>query len=947
MTDLRLTHHIAAAATATANGDLDPTETAEWRDAFLALVAAQGPARARYVLDHLVELAGTQRVGWNPQLVTPYINSIDVAQQPAFPGDLALEEKLGSLMRWNALAMVARANLTELGGSSELGGHIASYASAADLFEVGFNHFFRARSDAGLPSDLSNGVPSAAPGQGGDLVFFQPHSAPGVYARAYLEGRLTEQDLAHYRQEISAPNAGARGLSSYPHPWLMPDFWQFPTGSMGLGPISSIYHARFMRYLTHRQLLNCTGRKVWGVFGDGEMDEPESMSALTLASREKLDNLVWVVNCNLQRLDGPVRGNGRIIDELEALFRGAGWNVIKLVWGSDWDGLFARDLTGALTSAFGHTVDGQMQTFAAKDGRYNRDHFFGQNAELARLVQGMTDEQIDRLKRGGHDLVKIYAAYAAAAQHSGQPTVILAHTKKGYGMGSAGQGKMTTHSQKKFDETALLKFRNRFNLPLTDAQASNLEFYKPASDSPEMLYLQRQRAQLGGHLPKRYSAAPVLPVPALSSYAAFATAAGGKEMSTTMAFVRLLGNLLKDKELGPRIVPIVADEARTFGMANLFKQVGIYSSVGQRYEPEDIGSVLSYREALDGQILEEGISEAGAIASWTAAATSYSVHGLAMLPFYIYYSMFGFQRVGDAIWAAADQRARGFLLGATSGRTTLGGEGLQHQDGSSHVVAATIPNCKAYDPAFAGELAVIIDHGARQMLVEQQDVFYYVTLMNENYAQADLPAGVHDEVLRGCYKFASYPEETVTNNAAQNTAQSAGTQTAPPAVTLLGSGAILLEVIKAAQTLAAQGISATVYSVTSWSELARDGLACEQRALAAMGTPAGEVAGDVAGATVAGGVTADAVNVAQASRPFIAQQLQSSAGPIIAATDYVRAVPESVRAYLPAQRRYLTLGTDGFGRSDTRAALRDYFGVDAAAIVRAALYALHNKTSDH
>ncbi len=856
-------------------GDIDPVETAEWRDAFLALVATQGPQRARFVLDALVRLARSTQVDWSPELVTPYVNSIPVGQQPAFPGDLAIEEKLGSLMRWNALAMVARANAAY----GELGGHIASYASAADLFEVGFNHFFNARNEH----------------HGGDLVFFQPHSAPGVYARAFLEGRLTENDLAHYRQEITAPAAGARGLSSYPHPWLMPDFWQFPTGSMGIGPISSIYHARFMRYLTHRNLLDCGARKVWGVFGDGEMDEPESMSALTLASREKLDNLVWVVNCNLQRLDGPVRGNGRIIDELEKLFRGAGWNVIKLVWGSDWDGLFARDVTGALVKAFANTVDGQMQTFAAKDGRFNRDNFFGQNDELKHLAQGMTDEQIDRLKRGGHDLVKIHAAYAAAANHSGQPTVILAHTKKGYGMGAAGQGKMTTHSQKKLDETALLEFRNRFKLPLTDAQATTLEFFKPAQDSAEMRYLQQQRQKLGGYLPQRHTTTQVLPVPSLASYAAFATQAAGKEMSTTMAFVRLLGNLLKDKALGPRIVPIVADEARTFGMANLFKQVGIYSSVGQRYEPEDIGSVLSYREAMDGQILEEGISEAGAIASWTAAATSYSVHGLAMLPFYIYYSMFGFQRVGDAIWAAADQRARGFLLGATSGRTTLGGEGLQHQDGSSHLVAATIPNCKAYDPAFAGEMAVIIDHGMREMLVEQKDVFYYVTLMNESYAQPDLPTDAAANVIRGCYK--------VTRDVHQ--CQSANAPAARK-VTLMGSGAILTEVVKAAELLAKDGILAEVYSVTSWSELARDGVACE-------GAGAG------------------------ADSPYITRQLATSQGPIIAATDYVRAVPESIRAFIPEGRQYVTLGTDGFGRSDTRAALRGFFGVDAASIVRAAL----------
>jgi pyruvate dehydrogenase E1 component len=860
MTDHSLTRFLASDA-----ADVDPVETAEWREAFLALVATHGPARARFILDQLAEFARGPHVAWSPELVTPYVNSIPVDQQPGFPGDLAIEERLASLMRWNALAMVARANAAY----GDLGGHIASYASAADLFEVGFNHFFHARNEQ----------------HGGDLVFFQPHSAPGVYARAFLEGRLTEGDLAHYRQEIRAPEAGARGLSSYPHPYLMPDFWQFPTGSMGIGPISSIYHARFMRYLTHRRLLDCGGRKVWGVFGDGEMDEPESMSALTLASREKLDNLVWVVNCNLQRLDGPVRGNGRIIDELEKLFRGAGWHVIKLVWGSDWDGLFARDVTGALARAFAHTVDGQMQTFAAKDGRFNRDNFFGQNEELARLAQGMTDEQIDRLKRGGHDLVKIHAAYAAAARHDGGPTVILAHTKKGYGMGTAGQGKMTTHSQKKLDDTALIEFRNRFNLPLSDDQARQLAFFKPQADAPEMRYLHERREKLGGYLPKRITTADALPVPELASYAAFATGAGGKEMSTTMAFVRLLGNLLKDATLGPRIVPIVADEARTFGMANLFKQVGIYSSVGQRYEPEDIGSVLSYREALDGQILEEGISEAGAVASWTAAATSYSVHGFPMLPFYIYYSMFGFQRVGDAIWAAADQRARGFLLGATSGRTTLGGEGLQHQDGSSHLVAATIPNCKSYDPAFAGEMAVIIDRGMREMLVEQRDVFYYVTLMNENYAQPDLPQGTEEDVVRGCYRFGQY-----------------GTGKAgAKRVTLMGSGAILTEVIKAAQQLAGEGIACDVYSVTSWSELARDGVATER----------GQV-------------------------PFVARQLAQDGGPIVAATDYVRAVPESIRAFIPEGRRYVTLGTDGFGRSDTRAALRGFFGVDAAHIARAA-----------
>jgi pyruvate dehydrogenase E1 component len=896
-------HHLLmqAAAYTDSSADPDPQETAEWREAFEALALTQGPARAREMLHELSRVARKQRIGWQPELATPYVNTIGVDEQPVFPGDLAMEERLASLMRWNALAMVVRANQAETGGSAELGGHIASYASAADLFETGFNHFFRAREGVGQIDGVNQ--------HRGDLVFFQPHSAPGVYARAYLEGRLDEKDLGFYRQELTAPSQGAQGLCSYPHPYLMPDFWQFPTGSMGIGPISSIYHARFMRYLTHRRLLDCTGRKVWGVFGDGEMDEPESMSALTLAAREGLDNMVWVVNCNLQRLDGPVRGNGRIIDELEKLFAGAGWNVIKLVWGSDWDGLFARDLTDALAKTFAQTVDGQMQTFAAKDGRFNRDNFFGQNAELTRLAQGMTDEQIDRLKRGGHDLVKIHAAYAAAASHQGQPTVILAHTKKGYGMGSAGQGKMTTHSQKKFDGEELIEFRNRFNLPLSDEQAKNLAFYKPAADSAEMQYMHAKRAALGGYLPRRETAADIVNIPALPSYAQFALAADGKEMSTTMAFVRMLGGLLKDAALGPKIVPIVADEARTFGMANLFKQVGIYSSVGQRYAPEDIGSVLSYREALDGQILEEGISEAGAMASWTAAATSYSVHGLAMLPFYIYYSMFGFQRVGDQIWAAADQRARGFLLGATSGRTTLGGEGLQHQDGTSHLIAATIPNCKAYDPAFAGELAVILDHGMQEMMVEQKDVFYYVTLMNENYAQPDLQAGSEADIIRGCYQFNSWSRPSLLPHSQKTSSKM--TQK----VVLMGSGAILTEVIKAAQQLATQGIEATVFSVTSWSELARDGAACQQ----------------------------EAINDGAATAPFIAQQLQGSTGPIVAATDYVRAVPESIRAFVPEGRRYLTLGTDGFGRSDTRAALREFFSVDAQSIVKAALHMLNQK----
>ncbi|MBB5216095.1 pyruvate dehydrogenase E1 component [Parapusillimonas granuli] len=856
--------------------DIDPEETAEWHESFRSLIETHGPQRAAFMMDELSRLALGGKLAWRPPLGTPYVNSIPADRQPAFPGDLAMEQRLGAIIRWNALAMVVRANAAY----GELGGHIASYASAADLFEVGFNHFFRAR-------ERQPG------GHKGDLVFLQPHSAPGVYARAYLEGRLTEHDLAHYRQEIRGPRGGARGLCSYPHPYLMPDFWQFPTGSMGIGPISSIYQARFMHYLTHRGLLDCGGRKVWGVFGDGEMDEPESMSALTLAARERLDNLIWVVNCNLQRLDGPVRGNFRVIDELEKLFLGAGWNVIKVLWGSDWDGLFAQDRTGALARALSNTVDGQMQTFAANDGRYNRDHFFGQNQELARLVEGLSDEEIDSLRRGGHDLVKIHAAYAAAMATTGRPTVILAHTKKGYGMGSAGQGRMTTHSQKKFEDTDLLQFRDRFGLPLTDEQARRLDFYKPEEGSAELQYLQARRRSLGGHLPARHTDCDPVAVPPAESYARFALQGGGREMSTTMAFVRMLGTLLRDKELGPRIVPIVADEARTFGMANLFKQVGIYSCVGQKYEPEDIGSILSYREAIDGQILEEGISEAGAISSWVAAATSYSVHGLAMLPFYIYYSMFGFQRVGDLIWAAADQRPRGFLIGATSGRTTLAGEGLQHQDGSSHLWAAAVPNCRAYDPAFAGELAVIVAHGMRRMMVEQQDEFYYITVMNENYAQPDLPADVEADIVQGAYRHGAYAAEGAAPERA-------------PRVTLMGSGAILTEVIQAARELARRGVASDVISVTSWSELARDGARCED------------------GAEV----------------PHLRRVLDGTQGPIIAATDYVRLVPESVRAYLPEGRSYRCLGTDGFGRSDTRAELRRYFGVDAQGIAEAASRAL-------
>jgi pyruvate dehydrogenase E1 component len=847
--------------------DIDLQETEEWRQALASLVARAGPERARFILDELSRQANDLRLGWRPSAITPYVNTIAVEQQPVFPGDLDVEQQLASLMRWNALAMVVRANRL----TGELGGHIASYASAADLFEVGFNHFWRS-------------------GRQGDLVFMQAHSAPGVYARAYLEGRLTESDLTFYRRELAAKKAvvlgevpaETRGLSSYPHPHLMPDFWQFPTASMGLGPVQSIYQARFMRYLTDRGQHDCTGRRVWGIFGDGEMDEPESMSALTMAAREGLDNLTWVVNCNLQRLDGPVRGNGRIIDELETLFIGAGWRVIKLIWGSDWDGLFARDSSGVLAQALAQTVDGQMQTFAAKDGRFNRENFFGQHPALAALVQGMTDEQIDGLKRGGHDMVKIHAAYAAAMQTTGQPTVILAHTKKGYGMGQAGQGRMTTHSNKKLEDDDLLAFRDRFGLPLSDEQVLNLAFFKPDDQSPVMRYLRQRRESLGGGLPLRQTQAAAVKVPAIESHSGFALSADGKEMSTTMAFVRQLGALLKDPELGPRIVPIVADEARTFGMANLFKQVGIYSSVGQRYAPEDIGSVLSYREAKDGQILEEGISEAGAISSWIAAATSYAVHGQPMVPFYIFYSMFGFQRIGDLIWAGADQNPRGFLLGATSGRTTLAGEGLQHQDGTSLLWASTVPNCRSYDPAFAGELAVLIQHGLQEMLVEQRDVFYYVTMTNANYAQPSFDLTQTDGVVKGGYLL-----------------KSGG---AGDPCTIFASGAIMTEALEAFDELIAQGRRVYLFSITSYCELAR-----EHQAL------------------------------------HLQHLLSQSEGPVVAVSDWVRAVPDQIRALMPANRSMTVLATDGFGCSDTRAALREQFGINSQSIVRTALGLAHNQ----
>ena len=849
--------------------DGDPLETREWLDALDALIAAEGPERATFLLKQLLQYARTRRVPLPQVLNTPYLNTISLAEQPPFPGNLEIEQRLSALVRWNALAMVVRANQA----SAELGGHIASYASAADLFEVGFNHFFRAGGEA--------------PESRGDLVYFQPHSAPGVYARALLEGRLTADQLDHYRRET----AGG-GLSSYPHPWLMPNFWQFPTGSMGLGPLFAIYQARFLRYLEHRGLAKTYARKVWAFVGDGEMDEPESLAGLSIAAREGLDNLVFVVNCNLQRLDGPVRGNGSIIQELEGLYAGAGWNVIKLLWGSDWDPLFARDTHMLLLRAFHETVDGEFQTLSATDGRFNREHFFNKYPELAQLTAHLSDDDIDRLRRGGHDPMKIHAAYHAAVRHRGQPTVILAKTKKGYGMGTAGQGRMTTHQQKKLDAEALREFRDRFALPLSDAQVENVEYVRPGDDSPEMKYLHARRVKLGGYLPARSSACEALPVPAAETFARFALEAGGKEMSTTMAFVRMLGALLKDSALGPRIVPIIADEARTFGMADLFRQIGIYSPFGQLYEPEDSAQISYYKEAKNGQILEEGINEAGAIASWVAAGTSYSANGLPMLPFYIFYSMFGFQRVGDLLWAAADSRTRGFLLGATAGRTTLSGEGLQHEDGTSHLLASTVPNCRAYDPCYAYELAVIVEHGMRRMLSEQCDEFYYVTAMNENYAQPSMPIGAREGILRGLHRV-----RAASPGAAR--------------VRLLGAGTILREALAAAELLESEfGVGAEVYSVTSFTELRREAMALERSVR--LGQPR--------------------------AASWIEQQLPVNSAPIVAASDYVSSVPDLIRPWIGD--RYVALGTDGFGRSDTRAALRAFFEVDRRSIALAALQAI-------
>jgi pyruvate dehydrogenase E1 component len=858
--------------------DSDPEETSEWLEAFDDVLLLAGPQRARELLTKLTERARHTGVVLETLLNTPYCNTIDPELQPVYPGDLELEGRLTGLIRWNALAMVMRSNRE----SSELGGHLASYASSADLFEVGFNHFF-------------HGNRSGDPVHTADMIFFQPHSAPGVYARAFLEGRLCEKNLTHFRCET-----GGHGLCSYPHPRLMPEFWEFPTGSMGLGPITAVYQARFMKYLENRGLIKPSKRKVWAFVGDGEMDEPESLAGLSLASRESLDNLIFVVNCNLQRLDGPVRGNGSIVQELERLYTGMGWNVIKLMWGSDWDDLFARDTQGTILKRFQETVDGELQSYAANDATFNRTRFFNRNPQLEKLVSHLTDAQIETLTRGGHDPIKIYAAFDAAVKQSCRPTVILAQTKKGFGLGRTAEGRMSAHQQKKLNSDALKSFRSRFHLPLSDQDLEEGRFYRPRADSREMQYLLERRKHLGGFVPERSSVAPQLTTPKVASFAEFSLQPEAREMSTTVAFVRMLSSLLKDSAVSRYIVPIVADEARTFGMEPLFRRIGIYSHCGQLYEPEDQTDLLYYKEARDGQILEEGINEAGALSSWIAAGTSYSQHGVPMLPFYIFYSMFGYQRVADLIWAAADSRTRGFLLGATAGRTTLSGEGLQHQDGSSHVVASTIPACRAYDPCFAYEVAVILEHGMHVMFEKQEDVFFYMTLMNENYLHDAMPAGVEEGIVQGMHLIRSGTSiETSTTIKAQ--------------VQLLGSGTILREVLAAAELLEQEwGIAADVWSVTSFTELRRSGLAVERtNRLRTDGPP---------------------------QLSWIETCLLGHEGPVVAATDYVRALPDLIRTWVP--RQYVTLGTDGFGRSDTRVALRSFFEVDRKSIAFAAICAL-------
>ncbi|TNG01956.1 MAG: pyruvate dehydrogenase (acetyl-transferring), homodimeric type [Gammaproteobacteria bacterium] len=853
--------------------DIDPQETQEWLEALDAVLESDGAERAHFLLEQLIDKARRSGTFLPYSANTAYINTIPPHLQAKIPGDRALERRIKSWIRWNAMAMVVHANRE----SSELGGHIATFASSATLYDVGFNHFWRAPTHE----------------HGGDLVYFQGHSAPGIYARAYLEGRINEEQLENFRQEVDG-----NGLSSYPHPWLMPDFWQFPTVSMGLGPIQSIYQARFMKYMHERSMADTKNRRIWAIVGDGEVDEPETLGAISLAGREELDNLTWVINCNLQRLDGPVRGNGKIIQELEAVFRGAGWNVIKVIWGSYWDKLLAKDKDGLLQKRMLEVVDGDYQNYKAKDGAYVREHFFGVYPELKDMVSTMSDSDIWRLNRGGHDPHKVYAAYHEAVNHPGQPTVVLAHTVKGYGMGAAGEGQNRTHSQKKMDLEEMKAFRDRFKIPLTDQEVAEGKFFRPPEDSEEMRYMHQQRKALGGYIPVRNTKAAPLEIPDVSIFSNMLSGSGDREMSTTMAFVRMLSALTKDKKIGDNIVPIVPDEARTFGMEGLFRQLGIYSSAGQLYTPQDKDQIMYYREDRAGQILEEGINEAGAMSSWIAAATAYSTTGVNMIPFYIYYSMFGFQRIGDLAWAAGDMQAKGFMIGGTAGRTTLAGEGLQHQDGHSLLLAATIPNCRAYDPTFAYEMAVIIHAGMSQMYCQQENVFYYITAMNENYLQPAMPEGCEDGIVKGMYIY------------------QAGNRKKKLRVNLLGSGAILREVIAAAKLLEEDfNVSSEIWSVTSFNELRREALECQRwNMLHPNEDP---------------------------KSPYVSQMFDKATEPFIAATDYMRSYADQIREWVPNE--YLVLGTDGFGRSDTRSNLRRHFEVNRYYIAVAALTTLMHK----
>ena len=854
--------------------DGDPQETEEWLDALDAVLDREGLERAHYLVERLIRRARRKGAYLPYSANTAYINTISESQQKPSPGDHELEHRVRSLIRWNAMAMVVRANRED----PSLGGHIASFASAATLYDVGFNHFFHAPSEQ----------------HAGDLIYIQGHSAPGIYARAYMEGRIEAQQLHHFRREIAGD-----GLSSYPHPWLMSDFWQFPTVSMGLGPIMAIYQARFMKYLHDREVVETAGRKVWTFLGDGETDEPESLGAIALAGREKLDNLIFVINCNLQRLDGPVRGNGKIIQELEAVFRGAGWNVIKLVWGGYWDPLLAKDKDGILRRRMEEVVDGDYQAYKARGGAYVREHFFGASPELRAMVANMSDDDIWRLNRGGHDPHKVYAAYSAAVEHEGQPTVILAKTVKGYGMGMAGEGQNITHQQHEMGLQALREFRDRFSVPISDDELAETPFYRPAEDSPETQYMKERRAALGGYLPQRREHAEALEIPELEVFAPLLESTGDREISTTMAAVRMLQILTRDKNIGRLVVPIVPDEARTFGMDGMFRRLGIYSSVGQLYEPVDSDQVSYYHEDKKGQILQEGITEAGAMSSFIAAGTAYSSHGINMIPFYIFYSMFGFQRIGDLAWAAGDSRTRGFLLGGTSGRTTMAGEGLQHQDGHSHLLASAIPNCVSYDPTYSYELTVIIQDGLRRMYRDQEDIYYYLTVTNEKYTHPEMPEGSEVGILKGMHCLASVEGDG-------------------PRVRLLGSGAVLREVIAASEMLREDfGVVAEIWSVTSFSELARDGANVERW----------------------NGLHPDA----EPRVSYASSCLGTREGPIVAATDYVHAYADQIRAYIPGP--YTVLGTDGYGRSDGRRALREFFEVDRGHVVLAALNALASEGS--